>query len=306
MTNLSDMSRESDDEDETELPPCRCGKANWERRGQSFASNFSSCSYTCMTCGRHGFEIADQGGNLFAVGDPRRAVNEWLAGPVDATWAVRADEIEAVRSAHNKRLKEQIVAELGFDAAKEPMDTQRQKDWAAAWDAADTAKPLELPEPLLDAPMLPGAPVGLHAFVRRRDAWVKIDPLVSIAMPVPAHPTRVRNQKFFHDLFSELSRVTGTILEPEETRNEYSGNRHMPWYRFAAGGVEFVVGRRSKVYELRCDPDNPQVASIWSELASRDAVTFSGKGPLLIHAWTQAKTLEYLTSAMSLACQPSP
>ena len=284
---------------ETEkLPPCKCGHTQWIEGGARLAPGFQTWGYTCKHCGRHACLMTDRGGNLFLVGGGA-AIDEWLAGPVEATWADHAAKIQAARDEHQAKAKARVVAKVGFDPDHmTKMSDEQHKAWTAAWDAEDREDPFIIPEALQNAPMLPGAPCGLHGFIERRGVWMAIDPLVSIAMPVPPHPRRVRTQEVFYRLFASLNRSTGKVIEPEEVANEYSKDRHQPWYRFTVEGKTFTVGARKRVLELRCDVEDPRIVAAWEELSKRDQVTFSAS-PLLIHAWGTDRMGEYLAVALN-------
>lgn len=281
----------------TDLPCCKCGATNWQDHGGTMGSGFAHWNYRCGTCGRPAAYTNERGGNLFWVGNDSEDMREWLAGPVEATLADRAAKIKSQEDAHSARCRARVVAKVGFDPDHMTMDDAQYQQWRDAWDTEDRDDPFVMPEEFADAPMLPGAPLGLHAFIRRCDAWVGIDPLASAALPVPPHPRRVRMMEVFSRVLLAVERAAKCAVDVEEVENRYSEDRHSPWYCFAVNGVSFTVGRRKNVYEVRCLDANTTIAATWEMFSKRDQVTFNDD-PLLIHAWTVEKLEEYLIAAV--------
>lgn len=280
----------------TDLPRCKCGSLNWQNHGGTMGSGFAQWNYCCCTCGRPAAYTSERGGNLFWVGNDSKDMREWLAGPVDATLAERAAKIKDAEDERSARCRARVVAKVGFDPDHMTMDDSQYKQWQDAWDIEDRDDPFVMPAEFVDAPMLPGAPLGLHAFIRRGDAWLQIDPLASAALPVPPHPRRVRMMEVFSRVLTAVERAVKHPIEVEEVENQYSKDRHSPWYCFAVNGVSFTAGRRKNVYEVRCLDGGIEVAAKWEMFSKRDQVTFND-APLVIHAWTVEKLEEYLIAA---------
>lgn len=285
--------------DANKLPLCRCGSTAWNSHGGSFSSGHSASHYKCMKCGRMATHFKDRGGNLFLVSKESAAIDAWLEGPVTATWADRAQKIQALQDEHQHGQRFEIVRKCGFDPGllKDAMTEPQWDAWRAAWDVEDKAHPFVVPEQFQHAPDLPRAPVGLHGFILRKGEWSRIDPVASARLPVPPHPRRVRNAETFARLFADLSAKTGQQYEPFEIANGYSpaSSANEPWYRFDANGKTYTAGARRRVYELVCESSNGPL--IWETLAKRDGVTFDS-APYLIHAWGYDKMLEYLLAAV--------
>lgn len=281
----------------TDLPRCKCGANDWKPHGGTLGAGCAQWNYRCRECSRLASYTSEKGGNLFWVSNDSADIREWLAGPVDATFAERAAKIQDAEDERNARCRARVVSKVGFDPDHMTMDDSQYKQWRDAWDIEDRDDPFVMPAVFADAPMLPGAPLGLHAFIRRSDAWIQIDPLASAALPVPPHPRRVRMMEVFSRVLLAVEHAAKCAVNIEEVENEYSKDRHSPWYCFSVNGVSFTVGRRKSVYEVRCLEASKGIAAVWETFSKRDQVTFSDD-PLLIHAWTVARLEEYLIAAV--------
>lgn len=281
-------------------PACKCGAADWEPQGFRYSPGFHSQGYLCRVCGKTATQFENRGGNLFLLTNEAKETDRWLNGPVCNTWANREAEIAALRDANGKRKRAEIVAMLNFDPDKDDRTDERMGAWHNAWDASNKESPFVIPDGLRTAPDLPQAPLSVYGWVYNGERWIKIDPVTSAALPIPAHPFRVRHVRCFARIFSEVSAATGCAIDPIETENQYCSDDLECWFRFRVVNVEFVTGPRKRVIALKWSGDG-RIEKALAPLAKRDNVTFADAE---IHAWGSDRLIEYITTAILAARVP--
>jgi hypothetical protein len=84
----------------------------------------------------------------------------------------------------------------------------------------------------------------------------------------------------------------------EKIRNEYSAAWNTPWYlvKFKSYLPKVKLGTRKRVYHMSMHDLHPSQVELFLPLVEKEDVTkgTEGRSSIYIHAWTEAKALEYL------------
>lgn len=133
--------------------------------------------------------------------------------------------------------------------------------------------------------------------------WVKVVPELSQKRVAPEDPLLRRNRELFDRVWAALAVALEQPFPPvEHTKNEYGGIE--PWFKFQLANVSFIVGWRKRVINIQVDAPNPLPTADIYPLAQADKTTYSSEGgwqdpsaysrSINIHAWGEAKCIEYL------------
>ena len=149
--------------------------------------------------------------------------------------------------------------------------------------------------------------------------WARIFQLVRRALALQNYPELARSVKLLSGTTSKaMCYVPGKTPVPDfvptEIPNQYyeDATNAEPWYTFEVNRTKFEVGPRKRVNSISFDAgmSYKTVASL-RDLAKQDGVTYEADGVLdtsqdkatkmLIHAWGEEKTVEYLVLAIKAA-----
>jgi hypothetical protein len=298
-----------------EYPKCVCGEGTWGSGGGRYGTALSQSNCVCSACGCAGMHLTHPGGSLFLVPRSGRVISdpdlEWLNNTMPTVWRANEQRLEAAREAFLAPLRAHLaMPPFPWQSGKRGMTEEEHDRWCKVDEALKLLREYKRPAGFERSPLPPGLPFSLCAWIADYAGyclqWVLVDHERVAELPVPADPVRVHHDARFAKLFAEVGRVLGAPL-PERTliKNGYCGDcctKTKPWYTFDWNGHKVTVGPRKHVdsIEVLSDAGFSDVArAAISELGTRDKVTYVADADrLLLHAWTDKKTAEYLVEIL--------
>lgn len=310
------------------LPDCpSCGGFYFSPGGSTISSSMLNANHTCAAkgCDMHVWELSTGAGHvvLFLNKDDNaqsQIANDWVNKVLLVTWRDRKSKLAAFHEVEWQAWLDEVFRKL---YPQFPVSD----DYCISYpDLSDDAKNmvnaifgknfnergnyLQLP-PELKCDVYPSQlpPELKHVYFRRTDGlagaeWQRVDPRVSSLLTPPRDPILVSNERFFATVWPAVEKALGVLLPVRsEVKNEYGGAE--PWYRFMLNGATFTVGWRKRVINIEVTSPNPIPAAEILGLAVRDNTSYWANGEwnspnlevesVTIHAWGQAKLIEYLT-----------
>lgn len=317
-----------------DLPNCPCGANQWTGGGGQFGPRLQAYNRTCdaASCINLLNFIEREGWAVITIGP--RSTHEGLIQYMNTTMAVQARAYKAkwdpiMKAAEGARY-DALCREWGLDPEKGVNYNYRDdlpkddKGFLQFDYRNDEGVTLEVDAPAFraacrvmwdsnlnnpNAVVRPPDPIDLPedatAYVYRGLGWDLVEPSADAEMP--KDPLRVGHDAYFEEVFNAVQAATGQSFTPERIPNKYYRDltNSEPWYEFTVGSASFMVGPRKRVINITFSatkPFNTEAMDTLGKMAETDKVTFSARDDqVTIHAWTKAKTIEYLTTALQAA-----
>jgi len=311
-----------------DMPPCLCGAHAWSGGGGMMSSDLCSSHFSCSSCGKPAIYLAAN--YCSAVFQPSGTRNEFdeqddkfINGVVLRMWRIRGERIDDLCTEIRRAGAARIMKELGHaegttwrDLDKKQLETFREVLRAQEKSLAPDVNDKKILESVLEAnpdlkpePMLPGLDGRLVVRTgNKSDGWVVMDASVCREAELPQDPIRVRHDKYFDRVFAAIEEIVGHPVEREEIPNQYYSdqNNNEPWFecRDILPLFRLTIGPRKRVINIKVECHNLFCVERIRDLAAADNVTYENEGVwkgdralstcIVVHAWTQAKTIEYL------------
>ena len=242
-----------------------------------------------------------------------------------STWRDRNERLKAAQKPLEDRWWNYACDEIGVPRGTTFEDVPKEKhaQWRAFWALLyENYRAYRVPEGFEKTLIPPQLPQGLAAYILQYDtygkaSWEEVTREVSLAQPVPADPIRVRHDKFFSEVFTEVRKNLGCDFTTEYVPNAYCGAKCEPWFRFILGANTLIVGPRKRVTTIRVTAPQGLNTRKIRAAAVKVETTYTADGgwqsdivtahELEVHAWDKKQLVEFLTiiGTESLAMVPA-
>jgi hypothetical protein len=105
----------------------------------------------------------------------------------------------------------------------------------------------------------------------------------------------LRERSIWYGIFCSFNKK----FQIKETNNRYGGGYATPWYEIKIEGLDFLVGRRKRVYSIEVRGLKQDISSLFAE----EKVTIayhSDEDRFLIHAWSSEDAKRYISTIMNV------
>ncbi len=216
-----------------------------------------------------------------------------------SVWRDWHARVEAARAPLSLANYHDVNAQLGLPVDAKDIPKEVYGKWSDLLNEFRRSKKYKYPKGFDRLPVPPQMPPNMFAYMWQPTGWERVVPSDTKHLPIPPDPIRVRHDAEFLGIFEELS-SNDVCIRPQEIPNQYYKDEFNlePWYTFPMRGAQITMGPRKRVISIQATRGTPFDVGALAELAKADGVTFDADSTLvtnvLIHAWTPAKTVEYL------------
>jgi len=298
----------------TEYPDCTCGTNRWEPGGGQFTPNFQTTNGVCGACGRVGIHIMHPGGVLYIVPKGPKLTEDhdkWINGVMFPVWRIEEGKIDKARMDFEEKQWQAFAREHGVDPFVPPGGWPEDVRRVFHKVADEYMKTDAYLRPLGNrpSPMPPRLPMDLAAWIggysTGKLVWVPVNHALVQDLPVPEDPILTRHMANWGRIFTATEALLGEPL-PEKSliKNQYysDSTNHEPWFTFTWHGKTVTVGPRKRVNVVEITNPTPTARDFVERTGKKDGTTHDvGDDRVMLHAWGDVKTVEYLVNLLRAA-----
>lgn len=297
-----------------EYPDCTCGKNRWNPGGGQFSPNFQQTNGVCGACGRVGVHLMHPGGVLYIVPKGLKMTDDhdkWFNGVMFPVWRIEENKIDKARREFEEKQWQAFAREHEVDPYVPPREWPEdiRKVFHKVADEYMKTDGYLRPLGYHPCPLPPRLPEDLAAWIgdysTGKLTWVPVDHALVRNLPVPEDPTLTWHMAYWGRVFTAVEALLGEAL-PERTKipNQYynDSTNHEPWFTFIWHGKKVVVGPRKRVNVVELSNPTPTARDFVERMGKKDDTTHDVRDDrVMMHAWGDVKTVEYLVNLLRAA-----